>query len=193
MADEQTPGSFDDAVDPSSSEPQAPTADVNKVRASRPVRKRPGQQPTAGPTAEDNTKAQEPEQAPADAGATAAPRPQVARPVRRNRPVGAQADATESDAAEATRGEQAKAVATPAARPVRRESRRGELAESKKVTPALFVRQSADELRKVIWPTASQLRTYFTVVLLFVLFIVAYVGVLDGVFGWLLLKFFGHN
>ena len=36
-------------------------------------------------------------------------------------------------------------------------------------SPVQFVRESAAELRKVVWPTASQLRQYFIVVLVFVL------------------------
>lgn len=62
---------------------------------------------------------------------------------------------------------------------------------AKRATPAQFVRESAGELRKVVWPTASQLRQYFIVVLVFVLIIIAYVSLLDLGFGALLLKIFG--
>lgn len=62
---------------------------------------------------------------------------------------------------------------------------------TKRTTPAQFVRESAAELRKVVWPTASQLQQYFIVVLVFVLIIIAYVSGLDLGFGWLLLKLFG--
>ncbi len=55
-----------------------------------------------------------------------------------------------------------------------------------------FSRQSAAELRKVIWPTGDQLRQYFVVVLIFVLFIITFVGLLDLFFGWGLLKLLGN-
>lgn len=58
-------------------------------------------------------------------------------------------------------------------------------------TPVQFVQESANELRKVVWPTASQLRQYFIVVLVFVLIIIAYVSLLDLGFGALLLQIFG--
>ncbi|MGI8888666.1 MAG: preprotein translocase subunit SecE [Nocardioidaceae bacterium] len=55
----------------------------------------------------------------------------------------------------------------------------------------LFLRQVVAELRKVIWPTRDQLVTYFMVVLVFVLFMIAFVSLLDygfakaafGIFG----------
>ena len=57
--------------------------------------------------------------------------------------------------------------------------------------PAEFVRQSAGELKKVVWPTWSQVSAYFWAVLVFVLVIIAYVSGLDLGFGALLLKMFG--
>ena len=64
-------------------------------------------------------------------------------------------------------------------------------ARRKRTTPASFVRESVGELRKVVWPTASQLRQYFVVVLVFVLLVIAYVSALDLLFGWGMLKLFG--
>ena len=61
----------------------------------------------------------------------------------------------------------------------------------KRTTPAAFVRESAGELRKVVWPTATQLRQYFIVVLVFVLLVILYVSALDLLFGWGLLQLFG--
>ncbi len=61
----------------------------------------------------------------------------------------------------------------------------------KRTTPAAFVRESAGELRKVVWPTATQLRQYFIVVLVFVLLVILYVSALDLLFGWSLLQLFG--
>ena len=55
----------------------------------------------------------------------------------------------------------------------------------------LFYRQVIAELRKVVWPTRSQLITYTAVVLVFVGFIIAIVSLLDLLFGWLVLEVFG--
>jgi preprotein translocase subunit SecE len=60
-----------------------------------------------------------------------------------------------------------------------------------RTTPALFFRQVIAELRKVIWPTRDQLVTYFMVVLVFVLFMIAVVSVLDFVFNKAAFKIFG--
>ena len=55
----------------------------------------------------------------------------------------------------------------------------------------LFYRQVIAELRKVVWPTRSQLITYTAVVLVFVGFIIAVVSLLDLAFGWVVLEVFG--
>lgn len=65
------------------------------------------------------------------------------------------------------------------------------LVVKQRTTPAMFTRQSAGELKKVVWPTATMLRQYFVVVLIFVLFIMFFVAGLDALFGWLLLKWLG--
>ncbi|MFF4168598.1 preprotein translocase subunit SecE [Streptomyces sp. NPDC001744] len=44
---------------------------------------------------------------------------------------------------------------------------------------ALFYRQIIAELRKVVWPTRSQLSTYTTVVILFVVIMIGLVTVID--------------
>jgi preprotein translocase subunit SecE len=56
---------------------------------------------------------------------------------------------------------------------------------------ALFYRQVVAELRKVVWPTRSQLITYTAVVLVFVTFIITVVSLLDLGFGWVVLEVFG--
>ena len=64
----------------------------------------------------------------------------------------------------------------------------------KKPLPArvsLFYRQVLAELRKVIWPTRKELITYTTVVIFFVLVVIAYVTALDYVFGKGILYIFG--
>ncbi|MFC9971233.1 preprotein translocase subunit SecE [Spirillospora sp. NPDC127200] len=60
---------------------------------------------------------------------------------------------------------------------------------AKRTSPVLFVRQIIAELRKVIWPTRSELVTYTMAALVFVLIMIAIVSGLDwglqkGVF-WL--------
>jgi preprotein translocase subunit SecE len=44
---------------------------------------------------------------------------------------------------------------------------------------ALFYRQVVAELRKVVWPTRSQLTTYTTVVIVFVVIMIGLVTVID--------------
>ena len=77
---------------------------------------------------------------------------------------------------------------------------RGEAAEKRggsnppakrRTSPALFVRQSVAELRKVIWPTRRELTTYTTVALAFILVMVAIVTSLDYGFTKLVIAIFG--
>jgi preprotein translocase subunit SecE len=58
-------------------------------------------------------------------------------------------------------------------------------------TIALFVRQVVAELKKVVRPTRQELFTYIGVVVVFVLVVMAFVGVLDLGFGRLVLWAFG--
>lgn len=114
-------------------------------------------------------------------------------------------DETEADAAELTASERV-AMAAVAARPVRKQAadggdgkghatpkqrRRNPEDHERRATPAEFVRESAAELKKVVWPTPSQLQQYFIVVLVFVLIMIAIVAALDVVFGAGMLKIFG--
>ncbi len=62
--------------------------------------------------------------------------------------------------------------------------------EERRTTPAAFVKQSVGELRKVVYPTGQQLGNYFLVVLVFVLFIIAYVSLLDLGIGKLIFTVF---
>ena len=65
---------------------------------------------------------------------------------------------------------------------------------AKKPLPArisLFYRQVIAELRKVIWPTRKELVTYTSVVIVFVLIVMAYVSVLDFAFGQAIIAIFG--
>ncbi len=67
-----------------------------------------------------------------------------------------------------------------------RSEKRGE-----RTNPATFYRQVVAELRKVVWPTQQQLITYFIVVLVFVMAMIAYVSVLDLAFGEGVFALFG--
>ncbi|HEX2857784.1 MAG TPA: preprotein translocase subunit SecE [Propionibacteriaceae bacterium] len=125
-----------------------------------------------------------------------------ARPVKRT--AGPESEGVESTPAidDLPTGEGATVFSGRAARPTKvagapkgrqavRRDTRGEVSE-RRVGPVEFSRQSAAELRKVIWPTGEQLSQYFVVVLVFVLFIITFVGLLDLFFGWGLLKLLGN-
>nr|WP_269779633.1 preprotein translocase subunit SecE [Propioniciclava soli] len=73
----------------------------------------------------------------------------------------------------------------------RRAAATGTAVSTQRTTPARFVAESADELRKVVWPTWRQVQDLFWAVLVLVLFVIAFVGLLDFAFGWLLLRLFG--
>ena len=64
-------------------------------------------------------------------------------------------------------------------------------AKDGRTSPALFIRQIVSELRKVIWPTRKELITYTSVVIVFVLFVIAYVTGLDFIFSKAVLAVFG--
>jgi preprotein translocase subunit SecE len=69
-------------------------------------------------------------------------------------------------------------------------NKRDQRVKRERTTPIKFVRQSLGELRKVVYPTGPQLINYFVVVLVFVLFVIAYVSLLDLGFGWVIFKIF---
>ena len=77
------------------------------------------------------------------------------------------------------RGERVEKRARPGGPPKRR------------TTPALFLREVIAELRKVIWPTRRELRTYTIVALVFVAVMVAIVVSLDYGFTKLVFAVFG--
>ena len=62
--------------------------------------------------------------------------------------------------------------------------------DHKRTSLPTFYRQVVAELRKVVWPTQEQLVTYFFVVMVFVLFMMALVSVLDLGFGKLVFGVF---
>ena len=55
----------------------------------------------------------------------------------------------------------------------------------------LFYRQILSELKKVVWPTRKQLSTYTAVVLVFVLFIITVVSLIDLVLTKIVFWVFG--
>ena len=54
-----------------------------------------------------------------------------------------------------------------------------------------FFRDTKSELKKVVWPTWPETVKMYSAVLVFVLIMIAIVGLLDLAFGWGLLKIFG--
>jgi len=72
-----------------------------------------------------------------------------------------------------------------------RRSGSGRAAKRDRTTPALFIRQVAAELRKVIWPTRNELATYTVVALVFVIVMSALVLSLDYGFTKLMFVVFG--
>ena len=96
--------------------------------------------------------------------------------------VGATAAGAKKDVARTGR-----AGRTPKSAPT---TRRDQPVKRERTTPLKFVKQSVGELRKVVYPTGEQLIKYFVVVLVFVLFVIAYVSLLDLGFGAAIFKIF---
>ena len=74
---------------------------------------------------------------------------------------------------------------------VRRDKKGGGPERDKRTSLPTFYRQVVAELRKVVWPTQEQLITYFFVVMVFVLVMIAIVAALDLGFGKLVFWVFG--
>ena len=84
-------------------------------------------------------------------------------------------------------------TATGRGNSVSESSRVGSDKTRERTSPVTFYRQVVAELRKVVWPSQQQLVTYFIVVLVFVLALIAYVSVLDVAFGRAVFALFGGN
>jgi preprotein translocase subunit SecE len=95
--------------------------------------------------------------------------------------------AAASSGTSAKTSETRRATRTPKGAPTKK---RDQPVKRERTTPIKFVRQSITELRKVVYPTGPQLINYFVVVLVFVLFVIAYVSMLDLGFGWVIFKIF---
>lgn len=200
MADQKgtspTPGSQPSPTDP----------EVDPTAADRTSADRTAADPTAGePGPVDDAGASDVDR-PADEPGTD-PEPSGAELV--DEPTDAELAAERGDGDEVSSREPALVGAPASRRPVRREraeavepttgkgkkgraTRRREDAEEAETRtgPVTFVNQSVAELRKVVWPTAEQMRTYFVVVLVFVVFMITVVSLLDLLFGWALLQVF---
>ena len=72
-----------------------------------------------------------------------------------------------------------------------RRSGSGRAAKRDRMTPALFTRQVAAELRKVIWPTRKELITYTVVALVFIIIMTTIVTALDYGFTKLVFAVYG--
>ncbi|MBO0776859.1 MAG: preprotein translocase subunit SecE [Actinobacteria bacterium] len=75
--------------------------------------------------------------------------------------------------------------------PAQRRTRPSGPARGGRTGPVLFVQQVIAELRKVIWPTRRELRTYTVVAVVFVLVMTAIVTGLDYGFTKLVFAVFG--
>ena len=64
--------------------------------------------------------------------------------------------------------------------------------KEEKTTPAQFVREVRGEMRKVAWPTRSEVVNYSIIVLVALVLLTAFVGVLDWIFGELILDLFSR-
>jgi preprotein translocase subunit SecE len=131
-----------------------------------------------------------------DAGGEKDPEKEPKRPsrpvtaaARRERRASASGDA-KPDADKARPAGREKAEKTAKDRPTPKRDRKAKQASvfSRLVR---FIREVWAELRKVIWPTRKQMVTYTTVVLVFVIFMVALVSGLDLAFGKVINVVFG--
>jgi preprotein translocase subunit SecE len=82
-------------------------------------------------------------------------------------------------------------MATQTDQSAKRGSGSGRADKRERTTPAVFTRQVAAELRKVIWPTRRELGTYTAVAIVFVIFMTVIVTSLDYGFTRLMFYIFG--
>ncbi|HET6953023.1 MAG TPA: preprotein translocase subunit SecE [Acidimicrobiales bacterium] len=60
----------------------------------------------------------------------------------------------------------------------------------KRTSPTQFIREVRDELRKVAWPSRSEIINYSIIVLITVVVLTAYIALLDFAFGEAVFKLF---
>ena len=92
-------------------------------------------------------------------------------------------DAAERKAAGGTKTKQSRAERKAEEQKVRAKAKaapeRKATPRKKRTSPTLFYRQIVAELRKVVWPTRTELFTYTSVVIVFVLCIIGIVALID--------------
>jgi preprotein translocase subunit SecE len=92
-------------------------------------------------------------------------------------------DAAERKAAGGTKTKQSRAERKAEEQKVRAKAKaapeRKAAPRKKRTSPTLFYRQIVAELRKVVWPTRTELFTYTSVVIVFVLCIIGIVALID--------------
>jgi preprotein translocase subunit SecE len=64
--------------------------------------------------------------------------------------------------------------------------------KEKRTTPRQFLKEVRAELRKVAWPTRSEVINYSIIVLIAVIVLMAFISALDYVFGEFILKLFNQ-
>jgi len=122
-------------------------------------------------------------------------RPNGAKAAKDDRSPNSQGEKVLEPAGVAAAATGAKAKSERAGRPARTPkgaptTKRDQPVKRERTSPIKFVRQSIAELRKVVYPTGPQLINYFFVVLVFVLFVIAYVSLLDLGIGWAIFRIF---
>ena len=73
----------------------------------------------------------------------------------------------------------------------RTESSSGRTAKGRGGKPARYIRESVSEMRKVLWPSRSELITYGAIVIVFVVIMTSIVAGLDVGLGKLVVQVFG--
>lgn len=74
-----------------------------------------------------------------------------------------------------------------------RSSRRSAPTKDKRTSPGEFLGEVRAELRRVVWPTRTELINYSIVVLITILVLTAIVGGLDWLFGEAVIQLFDTN
>jgi preprotein translocase subunit SecE len=74
-----------------------------------------------------------------------------------------------------------------------RSTKRAPSPKEQRASPRQFVHEVRSELRKVVWPTRSELINYSIVVLLTIVVLTAIVGGLDWLFGEAVLRLYDTN
>ncbi|WP_324192998.1 preprotein translocase subunit SecE [Nocardia transvalensis] len=115
-----------------------------------------------------------------DDGTAAVSRPSGKRSARRARATSSRSDTGSIATIERTSGSRTDSATRKASEPVDKKAGRGAGNPFKRLVK--FLREVIAELRKVIWPNRKQMVTYTSVVLVFVIFMVAFISGSDLAF-----------